>query len=81
MDISSFYTPVTWFYGQANKGKIIWGNEREYPYFTVVWEDGKFAYLKLFLKENMMHDSWGPLEASVAEVKDKFEIEEPTFEF
>ena len=24
MNVSSFYTPVAWFYGQANKGKIIW---------------------------------------------------------
>jgi hypothetical protein len=81
MEISSFYTPVSWFYGQANKGRIVWGREREYPYFTVIWEDGKFSYIKLFLQENLMHDSWGPLEASVAEVKDKFEIEEPNFKF
>ncbi len=81
MEISSFYAPISWFYGQRNKGKIIWGNEQEYPYFTVVWEEGKFSYIKLFLKENMMHESWGALEASVAEVKDKFEIEEPNFRF
>jgi hypothetical protein len=81
MDITSFYAPVEWFMGVANKGAIIWGNGREYPYFTVVWEDGKFSYLKLFLKENMMDESWGVLNASVAEVKDEFEIEEPIFEF
>jgi len=81
MDLASFYAPVEWFVGTAGKGKIVWGRKPEYPYFTVVWEDGEFLYIKLYLFENMDHDSWGVFKAADSQVRDVFDIEAPKLEF
>ena len=74
-DFDSFYVPVEWFRGAANKGAIIWGRAPEYPYFSIFWQNKEFSYIKLFLNENLAHDSWGVLEANRDVVKDKFAIE------
>ena len=80
-DFVFFYVPVNWFRGAANKGAIIWGNEPDYPYFSIFWSNAEFYRLKLFLKDNMADDSWGTLKADISEVKDKFDIETLKLEF
>jgi hypothetical protein len=81
MDLASFYAPVQWFVGTAGKGKIIWGRKPEYPYFTIVWENGEFLYIKLFLFENYDHDSWGTLKAADSQVREVFDVDAPKLEF
>jgi hypothetical protein len=80
-DFGFFYVPVNWFRGAAGKGAIIWGNEADYPYFSIYWRNKEFFYIKLFLKEDMAHDTWGVLEADISDVKDKFDIETLKVEF
>lgn len=81
MDFASFYAPVDWFLATSGKGKIVWGRKPEYPYFTIVWENGEFLYIKLYLFENLDHDSWGVLKAANSQVRDLFDIEAPDLEF
>jgi hypothetical protein len=81
MDIGNFYVPMEWFRGSAGKGSIIFGTRSEYPYFTIYWNKGEFSYIKLFLMENMQHESWGVLRAKKEDVEDKFDLEEPEIEF
>ena len=80
-DFGFFYVPVNWFRGAANKGAIIWGNESDYPYFSIFWRNKEFFYLKLFVKDNMADDSWGTLQADISDVKDKFDVETLKLEF
>ena len=81
MDVGSFYAPIDWFVGVANKGSIVWGRSEEYPYFTVYWNKGEFAYIKLFLVDNLKHDSWGVLASTSAAMESLFDIEEPQIDF
>ena len=81
MELGSFYAPVDWFVGVANKGAIVWGRSPEFPYFTIYWNKGQFSYIKLFLMENLHDDSWGVLRGDPAVLREKFDIEEPEIEF
>ncbi|HUV08426.1 MAG TPA: hypothetical protein VMX75_11895 [Spirochaetia bacterium] len=79
--LGNFYVPIEWFRKSVGKGAIIWGNEPSYPYFTIVYEEKKFSYVKLFLKEDARDNSWGVLRAEIDEVKDKFNLESLEIEF
>jgi len=81
MEVGSFYAPVDWFVGVANKGAIVWGNDASFPYFTVYWNKGEFSYIKLFLVENKRHESWGVLRGSEDLIAGRFDIEEPQIDF
>ena len=80
-DVGSFFVPSDWFYGATGRGTIVWGEQYEYPYLTVYWEDGEFKYLKLFLRRNMQHETWGVLRAGIGEMRDSFDIETLDIEF
>jgi hypothetical protein len=80
-EVASFFAPSEWFYGASGRGTIVWGQQYDYPYLTVYWENGEFKYLKLFLRRNMQHETWGVLRADVSAVKDAFDVEEPDIEF
>lgn len=80
-DIAHFYVPVSWLIGAGNRGSIVWGQKAEYPYFSIYWEDGKFSYIKLFLRRNLREDYWGVLNVASDLVRDKFEIDDLKLEF
>ena len=74
-----FYAPMEWFLGSANKGEVLYGNGKIYPYFTVYWEDGQFSHIKLYLHSNKHHTSWGDMPQG--DYSDKFDVSEPMLEF
>jgi hypothetical protein len=81
LNLGFFYVPGQWFAPEVKKATIIWGNEYEYPYFTLVWEKGEIVFIKLFLKENMNHVTWGMLRARDDQVREFFDIETLEVEF
>ncbi|MBN1413284.1 MAG: hypothetical protein JW969_20755 [Spirochaetales bacterium] len=79
IDVGVFYIPYSWFSQAGGKGQVIWGKNKAYPYFTIFWVDGKLDHINVYLQENMQHYSWGILNATVTEVKDKFDVDPDTF--
>lgn len=74
-DLVYFYTPMQWFTQAGGKGSVIWGRTNEYPYFSIFWVNNEFSHIKLFLKEDMRDPTWGILDATDSQVRDKFDIE------
>ena len=79
--LGSFYVPKTWFRDGSGRGFLIWGNKLGFPFFTIFFEDNEFAYIKLYLKDNLQHTTWGVLDAPSSAVKEQFEIETLSIEY
>ena len=80
-EVSDLYVPLTWFVqGTESKAELIYGNSPEYPYFTIVWIDGKFDHIRLYVREDYQSMTWGVLTTS-ADLSSQFGIQEPTREF
>ncbi|MGA2973690.1 MAG: hypothetical protein ABSF77_00090 [Spirochaetia bacterium] len=79
--IGEIYVPVTWFNkGPASKAEIIYGNDRAYPYCAIVWVDGKFDHISLYVPDNYGSPAWGVMETS-ADLTSKFDIQEVAKDF
>jgi hypothetical protein len=78
-ELAYIYTPISWFSQAGGKGTIVWGRTSEFPYFSIFWINNEFSHIKLFLKEDLRDPTWGTLEATDSQVRDKFEIEAPEF--
>lgn len=79
--IGEIYVPATWFNkGPASKADIIYGNDRAYPYCAIVWVDGKFDHINLYVPDNYDSPAWGVLETS-ADLTSKFDIQEVAKDF
>ena len=74
MGLSFFYIPYSWFTKAGGNGEMVWGNNRAYPYFSIIWINGKFDHIKIYVHENLDHFSWDKLNKNTDEVKDKFDI-------
>jgi hypothetical protein len=60
--IGNIYIPLTWFnQGPNSKADIIYGNQPGYPYLSIVWVDGKFDHVKLYVLDNYNSQTWGVL--------------------
>jgi hypothetical protein len=60
--IGDIYIPLTWFnQGPLSKADIIYGNQPGYPYLSIVWVDGKFDHVKLYVLDNFNSLTWGVL--------------------
>src|SRR5271157_3786515 len=58
--IGEIFIPITWFnQGPNSKADIIYGNEPAYPYLSIVWVDGKFDHVKLYVLDSYDSTSWG----------------------
>ena len=74
-EIASFYIPNSWFIEGRKKAQMIRGNEREYPYFQIIWVGGEFYRVRLFVNRGAGHASWGTLNDS-ADLINNFDVEE-----
>jgi hypothetical protein len=79
--VSTFYVPLTWFNkGPDSKAEIIYGNESSYPYFTVVWVDGKFDHIRLYVLNDFHSLTWG-VSSGAVDYTSKFNVEDVPREF
>jgi len=67
--VDVFWAPLEWFRGSQRKGAIAFGTGVAYPYASFFFKDGAVSHFRLYLVENMGHESWGtygPGEATAA---------------
>jgi hypothetical protein len=76
------YLPVEWFEDAANKGDLIYmGPGNSWPYLTVYYRDGVFDHVRLYLRRDRGHASWGNIPIGV-NIDDRFEnIDDLKLEF
>ncbi|MFP4643413.1 MAG: hypothetical protein ACLFM0_03555 [Spirochaetales bacterium] len=74
------YVPLRWFRRDdgIQTAEIRHGRNESYPYMEVFWRDGEFSHMKIFVRQDYSHDSWGSWDAP-SDVEDLFDIDEPEF--
>jgi len=76
----SMLVPLSWFgrNGGAPQAQMREGRHPAYPYMEVFWMDGEFSHLKLYVRSDKTHESWGVWDAP-DNVEELFDIDEPDF--
>jgi hypothetical protein len=60
------YLPVEWFTEAAGRGEAIrLGPGRTWPYLTVYYKDGAFSHVRLYVRPEPGHESWGNIPQGV----------------
>lgn len=80
LNFGEFYVPLKWFDTAGGKGVIIKGVDPAYPYFSIFWKNGEFHSVKLYVRRDLQHQSWGTLQ-SLPETSDNFDIDTLELEF
>jgi hypothetical protein len=76
------YIPLEWFSGTDGKANLIrLGHGTKWPYLTVFYKSGEFSHLRLYVRQEISHETWGNIPAGV-NLDDKFEgVETVILEF
>jgi hypothetical protein len=76
------YLPNEWFEGTGKKGDLIlMGSGTDWPHMTVFYKDGEFDHVRLYVRKEKSHESWGDIPLHV-NIDDRFEnVESITLEF
>jgi hypothetical protein len=79
--IANIYIPLTWFnQGPNSKADIIYGSEPGYPYLSIIWVDGKFDHVRLYVLNNYNSLTWGVLSQST-DLTAQFNVQDVPKEF
>ncbi len=70
------YLPIDWFQRSGGRGVFLEGDNPAYPYMQVLWRDGEFSQIRLYVRENIRHESWGRWIAP-DNADELFDVEEP----
>ena len=62
LDYKQVYIPTSWFTPAACKGELIETPSKRAPYMVVYYENGEFSHVRLFVRDNPFHVTWGRLE-------------------
>lgn len=78
-DLHAIYLPKEWFRvasetGEEPKAELVLGRNSSYPYFSVFWEDSKFSHIRLYLHNDLMHESWGNID-EYTDLTENFSVE------
>lgn len=57
------YIPNDWFSTAGGKAEIIYTPSESAPYMNVYYLNGEFSHVRLYVKQDRNHLSWGRLEA------------------
>jgi len=75
-ELGQAYLPGTWFTKSAGKGELIrLEGGAQWPYLSVYYKDGKVDHVRLFVRAEFSHQSWGHI-PSTANIDDRFNVEE-----
>jgi hypothetical protein len=76
------YVPEVWFVDIGGKGEIVGlDSGKEWPSMTVYYYKGEFSHVRLKLRRNRLHETWGMVPLNV-NIDDYFQnIEEVKLEF
>lgn len=79
--VSDIYVPLAWFNkGSQSKAVLVYGNEKGYPYCSIVWVDGVFDHITLYVLNDFRDSTWGVL-SGPADLTTQFNVEEVPKEF
>jgi hypothetical protein len=62
LDFKQVYLPASWFTEAAGQGELIETDSKSAPYMDVYYQDGEFSHVRLFVRANPFHVSWGRLD-------------------
>jgi hypothetical protein len=79
LGIARTYIPLEWFEdgprketGEVPRGEIILlGSGKSWPYLTVYYKDGAFSHVRIYVRKERSHESWGGIPLNV-NLDDKF---------
>jgi hypothetical protein len=76
------YLPVEWFTDAAGKGELIYmAPGTSWPYLTIYYKNGEFSHVRLYVRRDRGHSTWGNIPLSV-NIDDRFEnVEDLKLEF
>ena len=67
------YLPIEWFEGAGKKGDLIGlGSGTDWPHMTIFYKDGEFSHVRLYVRKERNHQSWGNVDLNV-NIDDRFE--------
>ncbi|MDR2069131.1 MAG: hypothetical protein LBP71_04615 [Spirochaetaceae bacterium] len=67
------YLPIEWFTDAAGKGDLIYMNSgTSWPYLAVYYKNGEFSHVRLYVRKDRGHSTWGNIPLSV-NIDDRFE--------
>ena len=80
--IARTYVPSSWFNVIGGKGEIVGlGSGNEWPSMTVYYKSGEFSHVRLRLRRERSHETWGVVPLNI-NIDDYFkDIEEVQLEF
>jgi hypothetical protein len=59
-EIARAYLPLEWFDGVGGKGELIrLGPGTTWPSLTVYYKEGEFSHVRLYVRREAAHESWG----------------------
>ncbi|MDR1175678.1 MAG: hypothetical protein LBK83_09460 [Treponema sp.] len=65
-EMGTAYLPREWFNTAGGKGEIInLGPGPSWPYLTVYYHSGEFSHVRLYVRSNRSHESWGNIPSGV----------------
>jgi hypothetical protein len=74
------YLPMEWFTA-GGKAQIVAARGTAYPYLSIFYKSGVFDHVRLFVQDNMYHESWAVF-AQDANVDSNFKgVEELKIEY
>ncbi|MCL2008480.1 MAG: hypothetical protein FWG77_10380 [Treponema sp.] len=60
------YMPHSWFTEASGPGEILYlGAGREWPSMTVYYRDGSFSHVRLRVRRNKLHETWGVIPLNI----------------
>ncbi len=76
------YIPLEWFSGPEGKADLIYLNSgKRWPYLTVFYQNGEFSHLRLYVRHEVTHETWGNIPLGV-NIDSRFEgVETMILEF
>jgi hypothetical protein len=80
--IANIYLPIEWFTDAAGRGELITiGSGQEWPHAMVYYRAGEFSHIRLFVRRERGHESWGNVPLSV-NIDERFDnVEDIKIEF
>jgi hypothetical protein len=66
MGVATTYLPREWFDEAGGKGDLIYLDPGpKWPYLAVYYKEGQFSHVRLYLRRNRKHSSWGNIPLGV----------------
>jgi hypothetical protein len=64
--MATTYLPREWFVDAGSKGDLIYLDPgQKWPYLTVFYKEGQFSHIRLYLRRDRGHESWGNIPQNV----------------